>query len=82
MPIAIALATQQIPELYSTLSFVSLLILLVTKKGWQYMPSRLFILMHLTKLHAYVVVATTWERAGTRTARISILILTAHDNIK
>ena len=66
-------ATQQIPELYSTLSFVSLPISESYKKGMAInMPSRLFILMHSTELEVDEIV-TTWQSTGTSVTAATLI---------
>ena len=66
-------ATQQIPELYSTLSFVSLPISESYKKGMAInLPSRLFILMHSTELEVDEIV-TTWQSTGTSVTAATLI---------
>ena len=66
-------ATQQIPELYSTLSFVFLPISESYKKGMAInLPSRLFILMHSTELEVDEIV-TTWQSTGTSVTAATLI---------
>lgn len=75
-------ATQQIPELYSTLSFVSLPISVSYKKGMAIMPSRLFILMHSTELEVDVTVITSWQSTGTSVTAATFIGLTTDNHVK
>lgn len=75
-------ATQQIPELYSTLSFVSLPISVSYKKGMAIiMPSRLFILMHSTELEVNEIV-TAWQSTGTSVTAATFVGLTTDNHVK
>lgn len=74
-------ATQQIPELYSTLSFVSLHISVSYKKGMAIMPSRLFILMHSTELEVNEIV-TAWQSTGTSVIAAAFVGLTTDNHVK
>ena len=75
-------ATQQIPELYSTLSFVSLPISESYKKGMAInMPSRLFILMHSTELEVDEIV-TTWQSTGTSATAAAFICLATNNHVK
>lgn len=75
-------ATQQIPELYSTLSFVSLPISVSYKKGMAInMPSRLFILMHSTELEVDEIV-TTWQSTGTSVIAATFICLATNNHVK
>lgn len=75
-------ATQQIPELYSTLSFVSLPISVSYKKGMAInMPSRLFILMHSTELEVDEIV-TTWQSTGTSVTAATFICLATNNHVK
>lgn len=74
-------ATQQIPELYSTLSFVFLPISVSYKKGMAIMPSRLFILMHSTELEVNEIV-TAWQSTGTSVTAATFAGLTTDNHVK
>lgn len=76
-------ATQQIPELYSTLSFVSLPISESYKKGMAInMPSRLFILMHSTELEVDVIIITSWQSTGTSVTAATFICLATNNHVK